>query len=205
MRSVLSVIVCGAGLSAGASGAITLFQTDINSFTASAGGPFGGTTHTGAVTFSANANTSLNAVRINGVAQPITPGIALAGLSGQINLLNGFVQGGSLSILINDGSSYTATIAGGAGRVNVQVGQGFRIDGLTFDGVFGLVGGAYAGVPLPFGPGPWTGSLLISSFGPNANGVDAVTNLEVYAEVPTPGSAALVGLAGVLAGVRRRR
>lgn len=202
--NVVAVSVASALASVGASAGISLFQTDINSLTASSNGPFGGTTHTGTVTFALNGLTTLAAVRFDGVPQPIAPGVALAGLSGQINLVNGFVQGGSLSILVNDGSSYAATIAGGVGRVNVQAGQGFRIDGLTFSGTFNLVNNAFAGVVLPFPAGPWDGSILLSAFNPNANGESTRSNLEVYADVPTPGGIALMGAAG-LVGLRRRR
>lgn len=204
ITNAVAVSVASALVSAGASAGISLFQTDINTLTASSNGPFGGTTHTGVVTFAMNNATTLAAVRFDGVPQAVTPGVALAGLTGQINLVNGFVQGGSLSILVNDGSSYAATIAGGVGRVNVQAGQGFRIDGLTFSGVFTLVNNAFAGVVLPFPAGPWDGSILLSAFNPNANGVSTRSNLEVYADVPTPGGVALVG-AAALVGLRRRR
>lgn len=206
MNTKIVALCAGALVAASAANAgVSLFSTDINSMTLNAGGAFGGTTHTGVLTMSTNALSTLNAIRFNGTPQPIGPGITLANLTGSINLLNGFVQGGGFNITLSDGSAYSATIAGGAGRVNVQAGQGFRIDGLTFNGLFNLVGGAFGGVALPFGPGPWAGSLLLSAYAPNANGIDDTTNFEVYADVPAPGAALGLGMGALALGARRRR
>lgn len=208
MNTKVIALCAGALVAASAANAgVSLFSTDINSMTLSTAGgaAFGGTTHTGVLTMSANALSTLNAVRFNGVPQPVAPGVTLAGITGSINLLNGFVQGGAFNITLSDGSAYGATIAGGAGRVNVQAVQGFRIDGLTFNGLFTLVGGAFGGVVLPFGPGPWAGSLLLSAYAPNANGTDPTTNFEVYADVPAPGAALGLGMGALALGARRRR
>ena len=195
-------------LAAPAVAGIVPVRIDTNNLTtATAGGvAFGGLTHTGTLNVSSNANSTLNSIFIFGNPAGLSAG--LASFSATINLVNGFVNGGSLSILATDGSQYNATISGAAGRVNTQVGQGFRIDGLTFSGFFSnLVGGTnFAGVnvisPLN-GFGPYEGSFLLSSYGPNANGVDQVTQFETYI-VPAPGAIMLMAAAGTL-GLRRRR
>ncbi len=193
-------------LSSGASAGVSLFQADLNTLTASSGGAFGGVTHTGAVTMTNNASSALAGIIINGVPQAFSG--VLQTMSGSIQLLNGGVQGGSFDVLLTDGSSMHATIdAFGGGQVNTQAGQGFRIDGLNSSVSFAnLVGGThFGGVNVAqYGPGPWSGSFLAFAFSPDANGVDSNTDLDLYANVPTPGAAALAVL-GLGAMGRRRR
>lgn len=193
-------------LSSAASAGITVFQADVNTLSASAGGPFGGTSHSGAVTFTNNASSVLAGLTIAGVPQAFTG--VLQSMAGQIQLLNGQVQGGFFDLFLTDGSSMHSTIDPlGGGQVNPQAGQGFRIDGLSSTVTFSnLVGGTlFGGVNVTqFGPGPWVGSFLAFAFSPNGSGVDNNTDVDLYALVPAPGSAALMGLAG-LAMSRRRR
>lgn len=204
ITTAIALVAAAGTASAGFDNAV---RYDTNNLTASAGGPFGGTTHTGAVTVTQNATSSLNGVAIFGVAQSFTG--VLASFNATINLVNGFVTTGSLSTVLTDGSRYDATINGGGGRVVFQAGRGFRIDGLTFNGNFSnLVGGTDFGgvnVAAALGAGAFNyeGSFLLSSYNPNASGVSNQTQFETYI-FPTPGSVALLGLAGVAAGRRRR-
>lgn len=206
-KSALVVAFTSAvALSSAASAGITVFQADVNTLSATAGGPFGGTSHTGAVNFTHNASSSLAGLTIAGVPQAFTG--VLQSMAGQIQLLNGQVQGGFFDLFLTDGSSMHSTIDTlGGGQVNTQAGQGFRIDGLSSSVSFAnLVGGThFGGVNVgQFGPGPWDGSFLAFAFSPNASGVDDNTDIDLYAAVPTPGAAALMGIAG-LSMARRRR
>lgn len=177
---------------------------DINTLTARfVGGAFG--LHaTGSINLASNNNSSLAGVRINGVAQAITS--TLASYSGRIDLVNGGVVGGFVSVLNADGSTYAASIVNGAGSVSKQAGQGFSIDGLTFNGVFGS--GAFAGVNVTpwFNAQPRPGSVLTFAFSPNAQGVDINSDVDLYVLVPVPQAAGLgfVSLIGLAAGRRRR-
>lgn len=211
------MLVAGAGLAiAGASNvlAVTEVQIDVNSLSVQsqvsdgAGGwlnaAFGGTTHTGRLVLSDDANSVLAGVLLNNTTQTLSS--SLASFAGVINLVGGVVMGGSLSVTNLDGSSYTASIVSGIGTVNVQVGQGFQIDGLTFAGLFS--GPLFAGVDVSpfFSVQPLFGSLLNFAFSPDAGGHDADSDIDIWATIPLPASGGLaaLGLAG-LAGVRRRR
>lgn len=193
-------------LSSVATAGVTVFQADLNTLSASSGGPFGGLTHTGTVTLTTNASSALAGITLNSVPQAFTG--VLQSMSGSIQLLNGAVQGGSFNVLLTDGSSMQATIdALGGGQVNMQAGQGFRIDGLNSSVSFSnLVGGThFGGVNVgQFGPGPWDGSFLAFAFNPDAAGFDGNTDVDLYANIPAPGAAAL-GLMGLAAMGRRRR
>ncbi len=206
-HTIILTAIALAAAAGSASAGVANVRYDTNNLTASAGGPFGGTTHTGAITITHNATSTLNGIVIFGVSQPFTG--ALASFSATINLVNGFVTTGSLSTVLTDGSRYDASINGGGGRVVFQAGRGFRIDGLTFNGNFSnLVGGTNFGgvnVAAAVGAGAsnYDGSFLLTSFNPDASGVTNQAQFETYI-FPTPGSAALLGLAG-LAAARRRR
>lgn len=206
MSKFTMVAASGLALSCAATAGVTVFQADLNTLSASSGGAFGGVTHTGAVTFTTNASSALAGITLNSVPQAFTG--VLQSMSGTIQLLNGAVQGGSFNVLLTDGSSMQATIdALGGGQVNVQAGQGFRIDGLNSSVSFSnLVGGThFGGVNVgQFGPGPWDGSFLAFAFNPDASGFDGNTDVDLYANIPAPGAAAL-GLMGLAAMGRRRR
>ena len=127
----LSVVTAGVvALSAGATAA--LMQLDINGIQVNAGRAFDGVTHTGVLALTDPAGGVLIDILVDGVSQG---GATLANLEGEIFLTNGFVTGGYLMVMDGDGDTYFATI-GEVGRVNTQAGRGFRIDGITFSGVF---------------------------------------------------------------------
>ena len=188
-------------------------QLDINSIQVRAGGPFDGTTHTGTLTITEATNSTLAGILVDGQSQG---GYGLGDTLAEIELVGGNVVGGFMSVMDSDGNTYTADIGQG-GRVNVQAGRGFRIDGHTFEGVFAAGGGDdEAGVSVFFGNVDVTslfganatnntleGSFLLASFNPNDQGIDTNADLDVFI-IPTPGTVALAGLAGV-AVLRRKR
>jgi hypothetical protein len=184
--------------------ATSVLQIDINSLTVDAGGVFGGKTHTGALNISINAASTLNGIKINGGDVGFAG--TLTNFMGVINLNNGAVTGGSLFVEVNGVDTYSALISGAEGAVNSQAGQGFMVDGLTFQGFFS--GPTFAGVDVSswFTSQPLIGSFLQFAFSPNASGVDNNTDIDIYILVPLPTGAGLAatGLLG-LAAIRRRR
>lgn len=208
--------VCTAGalaLSAGLASAAGIMQLDVNSLNAQAldsGGNttvFGGTTHTGAIRLSHSINSSLTEVLLNSVGQNIASG-QLATFTGTINMVLGQVTGGSFALTLNNTDTFTTNIMSGFGQVNTQAGQGFSVDGLTFNGVFSST--TFAGVNIApwFNTQPLDGSFINFAFNPNANGFDSDADVDIFLRtgiIPTPlaGGMAGLGLFGLAA--RRRR
>ena len=209
IRTFCATSVAALALAAGANAAV--MQLDINGIQIRTGGAFDGTTHTGTLTITKAATGTLLDILVDGASQG---GAVLGDFSGEIELSNGNVVGGFLNIIDGDGDRYDAAI-GEAGRVNTQAGRGFRIDGLTFAGVFSSPVGDdasffnFGGVDVGaiFGANAFNetleGSFLVTSFSPDANGIDTRADIDVFI-VPTPGTAALAGLAGI-AVLRRKR
>ncbi len=212
IRTLSVVTVAALALTAGASQAAVM-QLDINGIQVRTGGPFGGTSHTGTITLTKATNSTLAEILVNGQSEGSSP---LGDVVGEIELVNGSVVGGYMNIMDGDNDMYAAIIGQG-GRVNVQVGRGFRIDGLTFEGAFSYGDDFEAGannlffgnvdVMALFGDRATNetleGSFLLASFDPNGQGIDTQVDLDVFI-VPTPGTVALAGLAGV-AVLRRKR
>lgn len=211
-------LVCAGVLSGMATFACadTVLAIDVNSLSVqalnAANNPaaFGGLTHTGALAIAHDGNSILAGVAIDGVNQPKTPGLGLTA-SGRIDLLNGNVMGGFFNIQMSDGSGYTASIVSGVGKVTAQAGQGWKIDGLTFAGLFsdsGLPGmiDRFAGVDISAfaAAEPLYGAFLQFAFSPNASGHDADSDLDLIVSIPLPGSAGLATL-GLLGLASRRR
>ena len=161
---------------------------------------------TGTVTISEDVNSSLVDIRLDGATQTLTS--SLNTVFGFVDFVNGMVVNGRLGVTMQDGSTYVASIIDVAGRVNTQAGQGFTADGLTVSGAFSnLVGGTlFAGVDVSsFQGANLLGSFLLHGFGPNANGFDDNTDLEIFVTpIPSPGVLTLAGCMGCL-GLRRRR
>ena len=197
-------------------------QFDVNGFGyqahngAGANSPFGGLNHTGSVAFSVS--TGLLA----GVFIQTTPngaftnqnfsGATMTGFSGQITLTNGQVTGGSITLTISNGDSYTCGISPNSGFVTTYIGGGFKIEALTRNGFFNDA--AFSNVNVS----PWfnaqgivglPGSFLQFNFNPNAQGAGNA-DMDLFVDVVPLPPAAWTGLA-TLAGamtlgyVRRKR
>lgn len=197
---IAGVVACAA---APADAAFSL-QIDVNSLTAefspSSGSGFD-TNASGFLMLSGDGNSTLNGIKLDGADQMASA--TLDSFSGMIELTNGTVVGGSLDIVLSDMSQYNASIAEGFGRVYLQAGQGFMIDGLTLLGVFSNPSN-FGGVDVSgLGEEGLMGSFLTFAFDPDSQGVDTDTDIDIWV-VPAPTSAAIFGLAGVAA-LRRRR
>jgi len=113
-------------------------QIDINAFTTTIGSPPFAIDYTGTLTMSDDDDTGLPSILIDGGSQIISG--TFVSFMGQIDFVNGDVTGGWFDVVVEETdmslSTYSATIQGGIGDVSFQAGQGFNVDGLSFDGVF---------------------------------------------------------------------
>ncbi|MFN0132415.1 MAG: VPLPA-CTERM sorting domain-containing protein [Phycisphaerales bacterium] len=216
---IATVLVAGTAASA-----IPVLQMDLNSFAAQAtsntgnpavNSPFGGTSHTGAVRFSKGSNGILAGIFVQNVVNgPFTSANFtgnLTAFSGQVNLSNGQVTGGSVTITINTGDTYTCNIKPNSGAVSTFVGGGFKIEAITQNGFFS--DNQYGNVNVA----PWFnnqgatglgGSFLQFNFNPNAAGL-ATSDMDLFVDanpIPLP-AAAWMGMAtlGGIVAVRRFR
>lgn len=215
IKSIAIATVLAAGAAASAA---PVLQFDVNGFNtqavngANANVAFGGLTHTGAVKFTTGSG-GLNGIFIQSVpsgafANAGFAGSTLTGFTGQVNLVNGAVTGGSLTIAISNGDSYTCSIKPGVGAVSTYVGGGFKIEALTQAGLFNDA--QYGNVNVT----PWfasqaggglLGSFLQFNFAPNAQGA-ATADMDVFVDVVPLPPAAWAGLATMgVAAVRRLR
>lgn len=210
--------------SAGAASAESVLHLDVNSIRvqvqngSGANSAFGGLSHTGSINFSFQAGaTELLAVQtqINGGA-PVNQNFSgsLTNFTGTVNLVNGQVTGGNLAATVNGDDSYSASITPNVGSVSNFVGGGFKVEGLTFNGMF--TDATFGNVDIS----PWfnsqsigglLGSFLQFNFNPDSSGA-AFTDMDIFVNaqvIPLPpaawtGVATLAGL--MVAGyVRRRR
>lgn len=210
----------GALMLGGSALAATELAIDINSLSVhstNAGGAsvaFGGLSHTGSLVLSQDGNSILAGVARDGVSQTITAGLSMI-MGGRIDLVAGAVTGGYVDVIMSDGSEFEAQLVAGVGVITVQAGQGFKVDGLLFGGLFtdsGLPGfvNEFAGVNITdfTVEEPLAGSFLNFAYAPDANGLDLNADLDITLEidtVPLPTTAALgfAALAGIAS--RRRR
>jgi len=200
LASLITVAGCLA-VASGASGAFEL-QIDVDTVTMTADSAFDVNSYTGSLTFAENVNTSFAGITIDGVTQTVAA--TLASLSGTVNYVNGAATGGSFLIVLSDGSSYSTSVDTGPSFLFPEP-NGFGGDGGTELGEFaGLLGGnLFGGVDVTewnFGNAP--GFFNFSEYDGSAS--DAGADLNLFMQVPSPGLAAF-GLAGVGAGLRRRR
>lgn len=179
-------------------------QIDVDSVTIDAGGAFDPNTYTGTMNFSSTGTSSLAGIFIDSGAQAVTA--SLVSLSGSVNYVGGAATGGSFTVLLSDGSSYTASVDNGPSFLFPDA-NGFSGDGGTEFGNFSnLVGGnLFGGVNVT----PWNynnsvGFFFFSEYNPDGAGLDTLANVNLFVNVPSPGFAAF-GLAGLGAGLRRRR
>lgn len=208
--SMSAAAICclsGAGLAANTSLQLDLRALAAQSFDSSGSpGPFIGLNHTGSLGLSADTASSLSAIRINGTPQTLASG-QLNAVSGSIDLGNGTVLGGSISVALNNGDTFTAQIASGVGGVSAQPGQGFSINGAYFNALFS--GSTFGGINISqyFNAQPLSGTYLLFELNPvlvfNGEGIDEAVDLTISL-VPSPGAAAPLAV-GVLGFASRRR
>lgn len=211
MRTSVAFAVAGSLMAAAAASATPVLQIDVNSFQAQAvnagGAPtaFGGLTHTGALQFSIGQGHLVGAFI---QSMPFGPflnaglaGVTLTGFSGQVNLVNGLVTGGNITLEISSGDSYTCLISPGSGAVSTYVGGGYKIEALTHGGMFS--DSMFGNVDIT----PWYnaqgiaglfGSLLEFNFDPDPTGA-ASSDMDIFVDVVPLPPAAYAGL-GTLAG-----
>jgi hypothetical protein len=215
------VVGAVAGLAvASAAVATPTLQFDLNSFGTqaynSAGAPsaFGGLSHTGSVQFSlgsgALAGIFIRTVPNGAFTNAGFSGSTLDSFTGQVNLTNGAVTGGSITVHISNGDSYTTNITSGSGSVSTFVGGGFKIEALTNNGFFNDA--QFGNVNV----GPWFaaqsggglfGSFLQFNFNPNASGA-ASSDMDLFVDVvplPPAAWAGMATIAGVIAVRKLRR
>lgn len=206
-----------AGFASISSAAVEL-QIDVNSLVVSVdnGGDGGesfrgngsfGTNYTGSISMNDGPQSVLAGLLCDGM--PLGVSGTLTDFTGTINFTNGEVDGGSFTVEVMESGGGTNTYSadiGTVGSIKEQAGQGFQIDGLTFNGMFSSDTFAGADVTRWNEAEPLPGSFLTFQFEPGADGVDDETDIDIFVVVPLPAggamaSAALIGLAGV----RRRR
>jgi hypothetical protein len=220
--ALVSVLTVGATANA----AMTL-QFDVNGIavqaqnSAGTNSSFGGLSHTLSHTGSVNFNFSSGITRLvdiavaNGNGVPQSQGFtgSLVDFDGHINMVNGQVTGGNIQITVNGGDTYSASITPNVGAVSNFVGGGYKIEGLTFNGMFSDAMFGNVNVSEWFNSQGLTGllgSFLQFNFNPNAAGasyadMDIFVNAQVIPLPPAAwtGVATLSGL--MVAGYIRRR
>ncbi len=203
-----------------AASASPILQMDINSFNiqtrsgGDGGGAWGGIHHTGSLYFSQGAG-SLEGLFSMSEIGGATSDLGFAGqmdaFDGRVDLNDGHVTGGYLSIHLTSGDSFSTNISSAQGSLSAFVGGGFMLDALTFGGQFSGSQFANADVSPWFGSqgdGGLPGSFLQFKFNPNANGV-STSDMDLFVDVvPLPAAAwtglATIGGIGIARRLRRR-
>jgi hypothetical protein len=177
---------------------------------------FGGLTHSGRLDLFEEVSLSellSVSLRVGNGPYQIQPSFTgtLTNLAMSIVLTGGDVTGGSLTFDVNGGPGsggdrYSATIGVG-GEVTNYVGGGFKVEGLTFAGAFSDAN--FSGVPIADFFAAQGGAFLPGDFitfkiMPNASGAGNADTDIFVTNVPTPGSIACLGLAGLVCTRRRR-
>lgn len=205
---VLTLAVAALAGTQSASAAAYL-QLDVNSASVqahdSSGAPvFNGTTHTGDLTFVADATCILNDTLFDGVTQ--NPVHVPVDVTGQVFLAGGVVQAGSTVTFhfLNSPSpdnTYTFPLLAGGGAMDTQAGGFFKLIADMGPAVFSNAN-PVGGVNIT----PWIvandGAFTLDHFAP-VSGFSNDVNLETL--VPEPASLGAVGLAAVSILARRRR
>lgn len=194
---------------------------DVNDFEYSftdAGGAsgFGGENHTGTMEWSLSGDAAAEPRVVDarmgdegpfGMLHPVSLGAGLSGFDATVELDSGRVSGGTLTILLDNGDSYTTDFA--KGRL-VSLGRaGYTLDALTLEGEFSDDQFGAIDVSEFTALDTLPGWALAFRFNPSASEASGTADAEVFVMVPLP-PAALAGL-GTLAGVmgltvaRRRR
>lgn len=174
---------------------------------------FGGVGHTGSVKFFEDTFSAMQGVlKKAGPGFPFINDPAFTGVLDtmilDIQLSGGFVVGGSLEVMLDNGDLYEATLDD-VGQVRTTVIGGFTIDAATMNGLFSDSNFGGADVTSWFNaqgaPGDTLlGNLIAFKFNPNSDGA-GVSDTDIFvSNVPAPAGLALLGLAGAIAGRRRR-
>jgi hypothetical protein len=213
MRTATLSVLAGLALASGSALAANVLQIDVNALEGQAtdtlgnATAFGGLAHVGSIMLSGGVNSTLAEVLIDGADQNVAPN-QFASFSGTIDVSASVVTGGSLSLSLVNGDTFTAIIVAGSGHVNTQAGQGFSIDGLLTSAFFNA--STFAGVDIT----PWylaqmpsglNGSFLNFQFSPNASGFDSDTDIDIFVVIPTPLAAGMAGVGLMGLAARRRR
>jgi hypothetical protein len=203
-------LVTALAAGSGAMAANTL-QMDMNALglqtTGSGGAPsgFGGLSHTGAINLSFASGISYMAgIFVDSINQNFSG--SLTGMTGTIQLSNGQVVGGSLSVTVNGVDTYTAQLAQ-AGYVETYIGGGYTVQGLTVNGMFSS--NSFGNVNVtPWAGGSLTGSFLQFNFNPTAHG-NGFADMDLFVNVVPLPPAVYTGLASLgglmLLGYYRRK
>lgn len=190
-----------------ASQAATTLQLDLNSIVVSGGAGFD-QNFSGTLTLGTDANSSLAGILLNGTGIGPGAGWSLSSLVGTIDISGGTISGGSFTITAGDGIStdtYTAAIVNGVGSITFEAGIGWRLNGVTFNGLFS--GDTFAGTDVSVfnAAEPLSGAFTEFAFSPDAAGIDTDANMDVFVTIPLPTTAAMASLPLLGLAVRRRR
>jgi len=216
-----AVCIVGALLGGGIAWAGPILQFDLNGVSAQAlnasgqASAFGGLSHTGRVKFSAGLGSlagMFSQAAMGSASANLnfnTGAFSVSSFNGEIVLNQGKVTGGSLTLTISNGDSYTCQLVGASGQVSKFVGGGYKIEGLTKSGFFSDAQFGNVAVQQWFNAqgaaGLW-GSFLQFQFNPNVLGA-STADLDWFVDVvplPTAAWAGMVGL-GLVAARRRLR
>jgi hypothetical protein len=210
-------LIAVAGIAAVSSWATAapLLQFDLNGFntqSTDAGGravAFGGTSHTGRINLSKGTGNLAGLYSLNSIGGTqnnlglATNTFSLSSFTGDINLTNGRVGGGNITVRLSNGDSFTTQIAAGTGSVTRFIGGGFIVQALTTRGFFNDNRFGNVDVSRWFnnqGNNGLAGSMIQFRFLPNGSGF-STADMDLFVDaVPLPpaawaglGTLALVG------------
>lgn len=197
MKRNIGIAVAAALSAASMASAAQTLQMDLNAIgvqvenTTGAPSAFGGLNHTGAVGLNfASGISTLQGVFIDGISQNFSG--SLTGMTADIQLTNGNVTGGNILVTVNGSDTYSCQIAS-VGYVETFVGGGFKIQGLTFAGVFSST--MFGNVDVtPWATGNLPGSFLQFNFNPDPQG-SGYADMDLFVHVVPLPPAAIGGLA----------
>ncbi len=210
-------------ISASATASTVTLQMDINSLTLQAydqadcngnAVAFSGINHTGSLGLGTdtigNDPTQLVSVMIDGVQQLLTPILTENGVSGYINLLNGQILGGHISINVNGDNAintYEFDIVPQSGSIIdfSMFNYGYVAAGNTINGDFSDTTFGDIDVAPWANNEPLLGSLYQFSYDPDASGFDQNVDLDlsVVAIVPLPTSCLMGACSLIVIGLTR--
>ena len=159
-----------------------------------------GETYSGDITVSDTSLSELSGVRIDYDLVPFTG--SLGSFEAIINVANGIVTGGTITLEDDLGRMFLADIVPGSGDLENDVGSQFEVDGLIQNGRF--TSEEFAGVDVS----KWAaserleGAFIQFYLNPNGEGIDASSDMDLLITVPAP--AGVLALGAFALGRRRR-